>query len=120
MKKAVIVAASCLLLPSVDAFAAYPGTGSLSLRTSQLSSCTAVGKTLPRTRPSLLQLNAKGPKPIHTKFTVEKATEDQLSELDVKNWPTWSTAGSAKYQVGKKSPLKVYDCNELRFPYFSP
>jgi hypothetical protein len=32
-----------------------------------------------------------GPKALHTAFAVEKATEEQLAELDVKNWPTWST-----------------------------
>ena len=26
-----------------------------------------------------------------------------------------STAGSVKYVTGKKSPLKVYDCNELSY-----
>lgn len=61
-----------------------------------------------------------GPRPIHwdgfkSKFTVEKATDELMKELAVKSWPTWSTAGSAKYKVGVKSPLKVYDCNELSY-----
>jgi mannose-6-phosphate isomerase-like protein (cupin superfamily) len=61
-----------------------------------------------------------GPRPIHSDgskstFTVEKATEERMAELAVKSWPTWSTAGSAKYKVGVKSPLKVYDSNELSY-----
>jgi len=57
-----------------------------------------------------------GPRPIHSdgftsKFTVEKASEEMMRELSVKSWPTWSTAGSPKYKVGVKSPLKVYDGN---------
>jgi len=55
------------------------------------------------------------PKPIHKEFTVEKATPEKLDELGVKSWPTWSTAGSEKYKVGIKSPLKVYDTNELSY-----
>lgn len=55
------------------------------------------------------------PRPLHTKFSVEKATPELLNELGVSNWPTWSTDGSAKYKVGIKSPLKVYDCNELSY-----
>jgi EutQ-like cupin domain len=56
-----------------------------------------------------------GPRPLHTKFTVEKATPEVLAQLDVMRWPTWSTDGSPKYKVGKRSPLKVYDCNELSY-----
>lgn len=61
-----------------------------------------------------------GPRPLHwdgfkSQFTVEKATEAQLRDLGVKSWPTWSTQGSAKYKTGVKSPLKVYDENELSY-----
>ena len=48
-------------------------------------------------------------------FTVEKASEDLISSMKVKSWPTWSTEGSAKYKVGEVSPLKVYDTNELSY-----
>jgi len=60
-------------------------------------------------------LGAKGPRALHQEFTVEKATQTLLDELDVKSWPTWSTQGSAKYVTGKQSPLKVYDSNELSY-----
>ncbi|KAJ1450547.1 hypothetical protein M885DRAFT_621608 [Pelagophyceae sp. CCMP2097] len=58
---------------------------------------------------------AAGPKPLHTEFTVEKATEAQMKEMNVKQWPTWSTKGSVKYVVGQRSPLKIYDVNELSY-----
>lgn len=55
------------------------------------------------------------PRPLHSVFTVEKATEEIKEELGVKSWGRWSTAGSEKYKVGIKSPLKVYDGNELSY-----
>lgn len=55
------------------------------------------------------------PRPIHENFTVEKATPEMLEELNVKSWGVWSTNGSEKYKVGIKSPLKVYDGNELSY-----
>jgi len=58
---------------------------------------------------------AKGPRPIHKEFTVEKATPEKLDLLQVSSWPRWSTNGSEKYKVGIKSPLKVYDTNELSY-----
>ena len=57
----------------------------------------------------------KGPRPLHKIFTVEKATEELKEELNVNSWGSWSTADSPKYQVGIKSPLKVYDTNELSY-----
>ena len=59
-----------------------------------------------------------GPRPLHTEFTSVRASEEQLAELVVKNWPARSTAGSAKYQVGKTSAPKPHDCSEL--PYIIP
>ncbi len=58
---------------------------------------------------------AKGPRPIHKEFTVEKATAEKLDLLEVSSWPRWTTNGSEKYKVGIKSPLKVYDTNELSY-----
>ena len=60
---------------------------------------------------------AKGPRPLHDKFTVQTATPELLDELNVVAWPTWSTASSSKYKTGVRSPLKVYDCNELSYVY---
>lgn len=56
-----------------------------------------------------------GPRPIHSKFTVEKTSDERMKELGVLSWPMWSTNDSTKYQVGIKSPRKVYDCNELSY-----
>ena len=76
----------------------------------------------PRRAPAAAMNWAKA-KPIHldpenvmkSVFTVAKATDEQLDALGVKQWPTWSTAGSAKYKEGVRSPLKVYDTNELSY-----
>ena len=35
--------------------------------------------------------------------------------MGVDKWPTWRTEDSPKYKVGIKSPLKVYDVNELSY-----
>ena len=97
------------LVPAVaDAFCGAPAA--LSVTTS--SRGPSLG--LRALRPGSLSISA-GPRPIHKEFTVEKATEEQKAELGVANWPTWSTRGSIKYVTGKRSPLKVYDCNELSF-----
>ena len=87
-----LVVALAALLSSVTAFRASTGTWR-------------------RFTPEL----AAGPRPLHDKFTVEKGTPDLLNELGVSSWPTWTTAGSTKYQTGVKSPLKIYDCNELSY-----
>ena len=46
---------------------------------------------------------------------MQKATEELKADLGVASWGVWSTEGSTKYRTGVKSPLKVYDCNELSF-----
>ena len=56
-----------------------------------------------------------GPRPLHTVFTVEKATPELKKELGVDKWGVWGTEGTARYKTGIKSPLKVYDCNELSY-----
>ena len=53
--------------------------------------------------------------PMKSVFKVEKATEEQIAQMKVMSWPTWSTAGSTKYKVGIVGPLKVYDTNELSY-----
>ena len=54
-----------------------------------------------------------GRRPLHTESAVVKASEKQLAELHVGNSLTWLTAGSAKYQVGKKCALRAYISSEL-------
>ena len=46
---------------------------------------------------------------------MEKGTEDAYKSMGVAKWPTWKTEDSPKYKVGIKSPLKVYDVNELSY-----
>lgn len=57
----------------------------------------------------------KGPRPIHSEFAVEKATDEMKEQLLVTSWGLWSTEGSLKYKTGVKSPQKVYDTNELSY-----
>lgn len=55
-------------------------------------------------------------KPVHTEFKVEKASEEVLKAMEVREkWPTWTTEGSEKYKVGVTSPEKIYDTNELSY-----
>ena len=80
----------------------------------KVTSYTTAGRVLRRFNSGITSM-AGFPRPIHKDFTVEKATPEKMEELGVKSWPTWSTAGSEKYKVGIKSPLKVYDSNELSY-----
>ena len=111
----VLLISSAVLVPTTKAFTGivhYNNHGIassfVSQRQGEMSSNTA-------TVGPLFAAKSKGPRPLHTEFTVQKATPELLEELDVTNWPTWSTDGSPKYKVGIKSPLKVYDCNELSY-----
>jgi len=81
------------------------------------NSCNVMIRSVARRSkvPALYSSSFKGPRPIHKEFTVEKATQEKKELLDVASWPTWSTQGSEKYKVGIKSPLKVYDTNELSY-----
>jgi uncharacterized cupin superfamily protein len=108
------------LVPSGAKYHHYP-SGRLALTTSfSSSSLTTPTFSTPNTRTQSWwndnRMRCYGvPRPLHTEFTVEKATPILLEELNVMQWPTWSTAGSTKYQVGIKSPLKVYEGNELSY-----
>lgn len=97
----VLLCLAVAMLPAASAFA----PSSFALR-------GALGTRNPA---GLCQLSM-GKRPLHTsgEFTVEKATPELMEDLEVKRWPTWSTAGT-KYKVGEKSPLKVYDMNELSY-----
>ena len=109
------LAAVCVLLPTATAFSAFsaaPVSGSLAgARTPHACSLRRGLPLAARGQrsevPSIMQLQAKGARALHKEFTVEKATPEQLEELSVKSWGVWSTAGSPKYKVGIKSPLKV-------------
>ena len=56
-----------------------------------------------------------GPRVLHQEFAVEKASEEELAELDVMNWPQWSTAGNPKWMVGKTNVDKVMPYGELSY-----
>ena len=60
-------------------------------------------------------LRAKGPRDLFKEFSVEPCSPELKDELGIDRWGVWSTRDSPKYKVGVKSPLKVYDCNELSY-----
>jgi hypothetical protein len=57
----------------------------------------------------------RGPRELHSEFTVEKATDAHLAELDVLNWPTWTTKGNEKWAEGKVNKDKVMPYGELSY-----
>ena len=56
-----------------------------------------------------------GPRVIHQQFAVEKATPEMLYELDVQNWPTWTTSDKEKWTVGNQVFGKVMPYGELSY-----
>lgn len=57
-----------------------------------------------------------GPKILHQDFSVDKAvSESQLEELDVKNWPTWTTGDKEKWAVGNQNKDKNMPYGELSY-----
>ena len=60
-------------------------------------------------------VNGIGPRILHTKFTIERATEEQLTQLDVFNWPIWTTSDKEKWIVGNRNCNKVMPYGELSY-----
>eukprot|EP00542_Grammatophora_oceanica_P008620 CAMPEP_0194061436 /NCGR_PEP_ID=MMETSP0009_2-20130614/74600_1 /TAXON_ID=210454 /ORGANISM="Grammatophora oceanica, Strain CCMP 410" /LENGTH=129 /DNA_ID=CAMNT_0038712741 /DNA_START=218 /DNA_END=607 /DNA_ORIENTATION=+ len=56
-----------------------------------------------------------GPRVLHQEFTVEKADEKLLTELDVSNWPTWTTGDKEKWAVGNQNADKIMPYSELSY-----
>lgn len=56
-----------------------------------------------------------GPRVLHQGFFVEKATDQILEELDVANWPTWTTSDKPKWTVGNQNVDKVMPYSELSY-----
>ena len=56
-----------------------------------------------------------GPRVLHNDFTVEPASEYTLYQLDVRNWPTWTTGDKEKWAVGNQNRDKVMPYGELSF-----
>lgn len=59
--------------------------------------------------------SANGPRILSTEFDVHQATEEELSDLDVKHWPTWSTDDKAKWAVGNQVVDKEMPYGELSY-----
>lgn len=56
-----------------------------------------------------------GPRVLHEGFFVEKATDHTLNELDVLNWPIWTTSDKPKWAVGNQNADKVMPYSELSY-----
>lgn len=56
-----------------------------------------------------------GPRVLHPEFAVEKATPALMAELDVKNWPTWTTGDKEKWAVGNQVVDKIMPYGELSY-----
>jgi hypothetical protein len=57
----------------------------------------------------------RGPRVLHDVFTVEPASEYTLYQLDVRNWPTWTTSDKEKWAVGNQNLDKVMPYGELSY-----
>ena len=57
----------------------------------------------------------KQPRILHDKFTVHTADMDLLMELDVANWPTWTTAGNDRWVENVTRQDKEMPYGELSY-----
>jgi len=135
----VLLSVVCVLLSGATAFSAAPPVSAIS---GSLSPPTAASQRWPCLRPAPGRLRggsenqgsdahpavqgwpdkytgkvggATGPRALHAEFAVETASQVTLAELDVNNWPTWTTAGNAKWVVGKTNADKQMPYGELSY-----
>ena len=59
--------------------------------------------------------SGRGPRILHDVFTVEPGTEYMKYQLDVENWPIWTTGDKPKWDVGKQNADKVMPYGELSY-----
>lgn len=65
--------------------------------------------------PAASSNNGRGPRILHSHFAVEPATEYLLYQLDVANWPTWTTSDKPKWAVGNQNRDKIMPYGELSY-----
>ena len=56
-----------------------------------------------------------GPRILSTEFQVIDGTDALLNELDVNNWPTWTTSDKEKWAVGNQNKDKIMPYGELSY-----
>ena len=56
-----------------------------------------------------------GPRSISTEFEVRAATEEELADLDVSHWPSWTTGDKEKWSVGNLVEDKEMPYGELSY-----
>mmetsp|Transcript_30591 Transcript_30591/g.69114 ORF Transcript_30591/g.69114 Transcript_30591/m.69114 type:complete len:171 (-) Transcript_30591:57-569(-) len=57
----------------------------------------------------------RGPRIVSESFDVRRATSDEIEDLDVYCWPTWTTSDKEKWSVGNKVVGKVMPYGELSY-----
>jgi len=57
----------------------------------------------------------RGPTIVSESFDVRRATSDEIEDLDVFCWPTWTTSDKEKWSVGNKVVGKVMPYGELSY-----
>jgi len=63
----------------------------------------------------LASSQGRGPRILHTEFTVQPATEYQKYQLNVDHWPIWTTSDKPKWTVGNQNKDKIMPYGELSF-----
>ena len=58
----------------------------------------------------------KGPRILHDAFAVQTGDTSLLMELDVANWPTWTTAGNERWLENVTRKDKEMPYGELSYP----
>ena len=56
-----------------------------------------------------------GPRILSNEFAVQKASPSELQELDVHNWPIWTTSDKSKWKVGNQVQDKEMPYGELSY-----
>jgi len=57
-----------------------------------------------------------GPRILHPEFTVDRSISDELiNQLDIRNWPEWTTSDKEKWRVGNQNADKVMPYGELSY-----
>ena len=56
-----------------------------------------------------------GPEILSTEFQIQNASSSQLQQLDVENWPTWTTSDKPKWGVGNQVVDKEMPYGELSY-----
>ena len=113
--------AAIALLPGVASFCAPVAGPAVAVRGRAISSPRLSGT--PEIHPAVAgwpekytgTSNPGGPQVLHTAFTVQTADYDLLTDLDVANWPTWTTKGNDRWLENVTRKDKEMPYGELSY-----